>query len=1230
MKILKLRLKNINSLKGEWVIDFTQEPFVSSGIFAITGPTGAGKTTLLDAICLALYHKTPRSQPSLTDNLVMTRHSAECCAEVTFSVKGKAYRAFWEQRRSRSKVDGKLRPQKVELCDAATGEILADKVKDKQQLIEQLTGLNFERFTQSILLAQGGFAAFLHADDNDRAALLEELTGTEIYSQISQQVYQQQKRAKEQLETLVSQSQLVDVLSQEQRDELAQRHASIAAELATHQQQLTQLRELRQQGIRFQEAEKELNQAKPKLRGLLEDIAANQSVFFSLNQDAAARKIKPIYDVYLTSQRVLEDSQKQLQALQQQQQTLVNEQTQLQHQLQQLEKNKKAQEQQKGELEQLIESKVEPLERELEKLKNNAEHLNKERQTTDKQFKELSGKAAKTETQISNLKQTAQAFANYLDEHAKLAEVERHLSSWQTRLEQLISMENALGAIQKESKQLSSQAASLSQKQQKNTDAVEAAHTELKRVQAQKEQAHNRLQRCLGENPLSALVEQSKKAQKQQLSWSSMNSELEQWQNIQVELAKASDAQQQLRVSWKRYRNDIQQRQQQLLDKQNHIHDIQRLIEQEKTIASLTSLRQQLTPDCPCPLCGSSSHPLVEQYQQQQPGAHQEKLSRLEAEVRALQASISEAQIRLSAAENDGKHLAEKIEQLKQQSSSIESKWRQWRVERASEEQEKEAQPLAEAPIAKFKQDYQAYQSQCEKLEAQVAEAQQYQAEYQNVELRWLQHKEAVQSLEQQLALDKQALVHYQQQIEACEKRQQQQQEGLVKMQQQLEQEVSALGYTLPPTRELASWIAQRLEDVETYRAKQQAFTKNQQDLAEQQKTSQLLAEQKQALEAQINNNSTQLASVQASLQKLQQQRAEYWQGRSISEMRSLTKENLEKAQQAYQTEYQKYQELEQKLHHQQGQVSRLEQDIVKLSTQCDSKQARWDVALADSPYADQAAFDAAILPEEQYDEFLNIKERLFAPLAGARATYREAKKRYAYWKQHKPDIALEQLNQRLQTCDQQVQALWQQQGKISESLEQDKQRHQTHQSLLDKIATQRNLCDDWDFLNDLIGSADGAKFRRFAQGLTLEQLVYLANQQLQRFHGRYQLTRSEQSALDIAVIDTWQGDVIRGTKTLSGGESFLVSLSLALALSELVSHKTQIDSLFLDEGFGTLDNETLDVALDALDQLNASGKMIGVISHVEAMKERIPAQIEVKKFTGLGVSRLADAYAVE
>jgi len=223
------------------------------------------------------------------------------------------------------------------------------------------------------------------------------------------------------------------------------------------------------------------------------------------------------------------------------------------------------------------------------------------------------------------------------------------------------------------------------------------------------------------------------------------------------------------------------------------------------------------------------------------------------------------------------------------------------------------------------------------------------------------------------------------------------------------------------------------------------------------------------------------------------------------------------------------------------------------------------------------------------------------------------------------PEILSRQLGELVE----QLRTLQQRQGEVNSQLLDDSQRQAGQQALFAQITQSQEKFDDWSYLNQIVGSSDGAKFRRFAQGLTLEHLVYLANKQMDKLHGRYFLQRKTSDALELEVVDTWQADAVRDTRTLSGGESFLGSLALALALSDLVSDKTRIDSLFLDEGFGTLDADTLDTALDALDSLNASGKTIGVISHVEAMKDRIPVQIKVKKVNGLGISRLDNEYKV-
>ena len=172
-------------------------------------------------------------------------------------------------------------------------------------------------------------------------------------------------------------------------------------------------------------------------------------------------------------------------------------------------------------------------------------------------------------------------------------------------------------------------------------------------------------------------------------------------------------------------------------------------------------------------------------------------------------------------------------------------------------------------------------------------------------------------------------------------------------------------------------------------------------------------------------------------------------------------------------------------------------------------------------------------------------------------------------------------------------------------------------------IDAQARECRRWGDLHALIGSSDGKKYRKFAQGLTFEMMVGHANRQLQKMSDRYLLVRDPSQPLELNVMDNYQAGEVRSTKNLSGGESFIVSLSLALGLSQMASRNVRVDSLFLDEGFGTLDEEALDTALETLSGLQQEGKLIGVISHVQALKERISTQIQVTPQTG-GRSQIA------
>ncbi|MBN1142452.1 MAG: AAA family ATPase, partial [Deltaproteobacteria bacterium] len=221
MKILHLRFKNLNSLEGEWAIDLTHPAFVLDGLFAITGPTGAGKSTILDAVCLALYGRTPRlNKVTKAGNEIMSRRTGECFAEVTFETQAGRFRCHWSQHRARKKPDGELQAPKHELADADSGRILETKILDVGKQIEKATGMDFDRFTRSMLLAQGGFTAFLQAPPDERAPILEQITGTEIYSRISIRVHERQREERDKLERLRAETAGIAMLEPEQEQGL--------------------------------------------------------------------------------------------------------------------------------------------------------------------------------------------------------------------------------------------------------------------------------------------------------------------------------------------------------------------------------------------------------------------------------------------------------------------------------------------------------------------------------------------------------------------------------------------------------------------------------------------------------------------------------------------------------------------------------------------------------------------------------------------------------------------------------------------------------------------------------------------------------------------------------------------------------------------------------------------------------------------------------------------------
>lgn len=1247
MRIEKLSFCNINSLKGAWSIDFTDPNLKCDGLFLITGPTGSGKSTILDAICMALYGKTPRLS-NLTSgfNEALTKGQRECFAEVVFSADGKKYSSKWSQRlkKGRKNNPDTLDAPKREIALQPSGKILSEKSTECSKLIQELTGMSYEQFTKSVLLAQGDFAHFLNAKDADRAEILEQITGTSIYSDISRKIFERRGEEKKALELLKVELEAGEILSPEERQEIQNelrdgkvREEELKTALERSRSLLKDLENL----LKAKEEQQELLGEQDKL---FADEAQFKSEALKLAEQEKLQPMNAEYGVLLKLRQDLNTAKATLKA------RTDTELPQIKSSRDQALKEEKdlserlsmAEEHEKEALGLVVTARTYTGE------KNSLEKICVEKQDLAKKLK------AEAQEMKKNVAATEKSIALTEDKLQSLQEIagndiEKKLTA------ELSALTNAVEAIKSADKELL-------KRDKANKDASAAYKTALKESrrriddlckiessyeEARKEcdtalQAYKSVQENGNEDKLSELIKLKEKVlscikQTQALTDATLESE--------KDLKLREKACEKLKDQLEGLNVDLKGRRECAQALERAVQSARTALEQWKSIERFKDLRSSLKDGEPCPCCGSLHHPYISDqkfddgegerlasnlalnekaYQDQK-----NELLVLEKQYSKLDGKLSSAHENLNAARAQNIKAKDALRcDLKDLSISLHDlllKDENVTVSDLFRDQEitgEDLLPLNTVVINTAAQ----ISSSLEKDQGILKELNDAKALLNTKEKALNLKKDKLSDLRiaavASSEIEKSALT----QLENCKAEFLNATQEHAKQINSLNNKLLSYNVAYDPELggdELIKKLSARADAFE------QAFAdKNEAEM----KLSSLHTAFKQQTEN-FKDRSEKLNALQDSLKSYEKQIADF-KSEIVKLIGNCTPDEFEKTirDQVAELRRKKEQALNRRANAEKD-LMRVQSAIEELSKSVNDQEKELSSALE---HFLLHIGSIGIQTEEDYkqhlldDASLNRLKVQQQSLDNRRIAINSRLKRaeldISTLKELVPAaLDRDELSLKIREHEEGYRSVLSNNGSLTQRLNDDDERIAKKQEIISAYEKQKEVFDRWDALNVLIGSSDGKKFKTYAQTLTLRSLIIEANRELKLFNDRYVLTHSDdpERPLEFNVIDNWHNGQRRSVSNLSGGESFIVSLSLALGLSHMAHGKSSIETLFLDEGFGTLDPKALDQALNALVQLNSTHKgLIGIISHVEQLKDRINSRITMLR-RGDGFSEL-------
>ena len=1220
MKILQIRGRNLASLAGDFKLDFEHGPLAEAGLFAIAGPTGAGKSTLLDALSLALYDRTPRLESSSGYQIpdgpeeslgvhdprnLLRRGTADGLAEVRFmGTDGRRYRASWSVRRARSKVGGKLQQSEIQLVDDESGQSLGRTKTEVLAATERAVGLSFDQFRRSILLAQGDFAAFLKAKSDERSELLERMTGTALYSAISKRAYAKAKEIQESLRLQEEAAKALPILDAEARaaltanvDELARTVAATANRLGVLREQKawwTQATDLRQKLAQARErlasVTRQWTEAAPR-REALADIERAQPLR-AMDKEAtrtavellAARKLLEVSESALAQAKV--DDERSAAALAQVSKDHEQRRTDLEVSKPQIDQAKS--------LDQAIVEKakaVEALEKKLADTDKALAALTEDGQALGARRKAI-GAALEKESRWLESNGAVVALAKSWDEGLapQLQAFERTHGIWTLQCAALPALQEA------HEKAVAAQVQA--QHDLAVVDAAVKAAQERVRTAEAAEAAH----------PASSLAER-------RAALDTLRERHTTLQQLREQAVKADQACQDRLAEAARARKEAAEAEALAGQAAAARHEVaQQLAGTDRLLVQLglEAHRAQLVEGEACPLCGSTHHPGT--------GPIETTAAVLESQKRQLSERHAELQqreatekARAESRNSRALDLAKETERWQAELGLAAAQWRSqggagdllgtdakgW-LDAQALDMDAESKAIAQQDLAWV---------QLRRAAADARKA------HEDVAGRAEKARSALKAAESVLA----TVIEKRSGAAAAVSSHRNVLDGTFENLAQAFAEVDGWQGELEanPKAFVAKWSAR----VEEARRSAQLHDSSSKQLAD--------IDRQLGLQANALKQSTQHREAldieckqQASERnELLAPRREVLQGRPAAEVEAALQAALKASEQTHAAAAEQAKRTREETA-KRGEAHRIAAQEVGKCTQAEALAAK---ALAEALAV--AGLDSATLRVRLAHEEAWVRQERAALAALDRLQSSEAKtveERQKDLSAHEakpaPALPLAEIEASLASLEPQHGEQGQQLGAAKQRLEQDDRNRALGEAKARELDRARKEATVWQQLDALIGSADGRKFRRFAQSMTMELLLGHANAELASLAPRYALQRVKAQDLELQVLDRDMGDEIRSTASLSGGETFLVSLALALGLSSLASEKLRIESLFIDEGFGSLDPKTLETALSTLDSLQSAGRKVGLISHVPGLAERIGVQVLVER-QGSGAS---------